>query len=166
MMKFNALHFGVLASGIILTSGCGHGLSEAMMEQASRTGVYAQTASKLLEISHYGAFTLDPFDQQIQFKFDHSIPQIVGPIGFVINIPNTVMNEARVFLLPSIEAGIWHKNLTTPSYSKPISSSLDAVAGSIYKVTPDLPNDATGFLCIWVKMTAGSDRLYAIQIKK
>jgi hypothetical protein len=162
-----AKRIGALAPAILLLSGCGHGLDEAMMKQASRQGVYVQTSSKLVEVSRYGAYNLDPFTQQIEFKFDSSISPVAGPIAFVTNIPEATMGDAKVFLLPSIGAGVWHKNLATSGDTKPLSSSTDAISGSIYKVTPDLPSDATGFLCLWLKMPAGAgDRMYAVQITK
>src|SRR5262249_17475924 len=128
--------------------------------------VYAQTASALVEIPHYGAYTIDPFSQQIQFKFDSSIPQVAGPIAFVTNIPNAQMSDAKVYLLPNMGAGLWHRNIAPPSDTNPIASSAAVVSGSIYQVTPELPGDATGFLCLWVKIAGSDDRLYAIQIKK
>lgn len=111
--------FAALASAILFLSGCGHGLDEAMMKQSSRQGVYAQTASGLVEISRYGAFTPDPFTQLATFKFDSSIPQVAGPIGFVANTPDALMSDARVFPVSSIEAGIWHRGFTSASDTKP-----------------------------------------------
>jgi hypothetical protein len=137
------------------------------MKQASRQGVYAQTTSGLVEISRYGAFTVDPFTQLTKFKFDSSIPQVAGPIAFVANIPDAVMSDTRVYLIPAIDAGVWRRGFIAASDTKPLPSSADAVAGSIYKITPELPNDATGFLCLWLQMpSSDADRMYAIQIKK
>src|SRR4051812_23965834 len=133
-MTFNGTHIAAMTSAIFLLSGCGHGLDEAMTKQAGRPGVYAQTSSALVEIGRYGTYTLNAFSQQIEFKFDSSIPQVAGPIAFVANVPNALMSDAKVFLLPSLGAGLWYKSLTTASDSKPLSAAIDVVGGSIYKI--------------------------------
>ena len=136
------------------------------MQQASRQGVYAQTAAGLVEISHYGSFSVDGMSQAIEFKFNSSIPQVAGAKAFVTNIPEAVMSDAKVYLLNRMEEGQWHRGFTGPSDTKPVSAAVDHVSGSIYVVTPDLPSGAGGFLCLWVKMPEGSlDRMYAVQLK-
>jgi uncharacterized protein YceK len=152
---------------MFLLSGCNHAANEAIAKQATHPGVYALTTSGLSEITQYGTAAVNPFTQEISFTFDHSVAQAVAPLGFVTNLPNAVAAESKVFLLPSLEAGSWHKNFTAAGDTKPIPSSADAISGSIYKVTPDeLPNGATGFLCLWLKMPAGTaDRMYAIRLK-
>jgi hypothetical protein len=102
---------------------------------------------------------------EIRFKLDQSITQSPTPIAFVTNVPDAVMAQAKVFLLPRVEDGHWHKNFVDAADTKPIPSSTEAISGSIYKVTPsDLPQGATGFLCLWVKMPSGNeDRMYAIR---
>jgi hypothetical protein len=161
----NRRYFAIPVFALFL-SGCGHGLNQAMLQQASRPGVYIQTAEQLVDVPNYGTYSLDPFSQQVTFRFDHSIPQVSGPIAFVTNIPGAPMSEAKVYVVPSLSAGLWHKGLTPPGDTKPLESSADAVEGSIYRVTSELPNPATGFLCLWVKMPSGTDdRMYAVQLK-
>ena len=153
---------------ILLLTGCGHGSDALIAQQATRSGVYAFTATGLLEITQYGAATVDPFSQEIQFKFDHPTGQIgvTAPVTFVTNLPDAVIADSKVFLLPALDAGRWHKYFVDGGDSKPLSSSSDQVSGSIYKVVPDLPNSASGFLCLWVKMPKGTDdRLYAVHLK-
>ena len=89
-----------------------------------------------------------------------------APLAFVTNVPEAMMAEAKVFLLPRVEDGHWHKNFVDAADTKPLPSSTEPISGSIYKVTPsDLPQGATGFLCLWVKMpSANEDRMYAIRL--
>lgn len=165
-MTLNKLFLAALGALILLLSGCSHAADQAIAQQVTRQGVYALTNSGLVELPEYGAYALDGFSQEITFKFDHSITQVAAPLGFVTNVPNAVMDQSKVFLLPGMEAGHWHKGLVAPDDSKPIESSADAISGSIYKVIPSLPDPATGFLCLLVKMPKGTDdRLYAIHIK-
>jgi hypothetical protein len=161
----NTRYFAVPVFALLL-SACGHGLNQAMLQQASRPGVYVQTSSELVAVPNYGAYSLDPFSQQVTFRFDHSIPQVSGPIAFVANLPGAQMSEAKAYVIPSLSAGLWHKGLMPPGDTKALESSIDVVEGSIYKVTIELPNPATGFLCLWVKMPSGTeDRMYAVQLK-
>ncbi len=163
----NKLSLAAPAFLILVSSGCGHGSDEAIAKQVTHLGVYSLTTTGLLEITQYGVTTFDPISQEINFKFDQPIAQAAVPLGFVTNIPNAVIAEAKVFLLPSIEAGRWHRHFVDAGDSKPIPSSAEAISGSIYKVTPSaLPDPAAGFLCLWVKMPAGTeDRVYAIHLK-
>jgi hypothetical protein len=167
MTHLNKIFLAVPGALVLFLSGCSHAADQAIAQQVTRPGVFALTKTGLVEIQQYGAYALDPFSQEITFKFDQSIPQIAAVMGFVTNIPNAAITESKVFLLPTMEAGRWHKLLVAPDDSKPIESSADAISGAIYKVIPDsLPDPATGFLCLLVKMPAGSnDRLYAVHLK-
>jgi hypothetical protein len=161
----NRLLLAVPALLIFLLTGCSRAANEAIARQAANSGVYALTATGLVEISGYGAASLDPFSQEITFKFDRTVPQVTAPLGFVANLPGAAMDESQVFLLPSLAAGRWHRHITPASDSKPVPSDVSAISGSIFKVSPDLPKAPSGFLCLWVKMSATEDRLYALQLK-
>ena len=93
-----------LAVPVILVfclSGCNRAANEAIARQAARPGVWALTANGLVEIPEYGAYNLEPFTQEVSFKFDHSVPQVVAPQAFVANLPGAAMKDAQLYLLPA-----------------------------------------------------------------
>lgn len=152
---------------VLFLSGCSHEADQAMARQATRPGVYAVTPSGLVELPEYGTYALDAISQEIHFNFRHPATDVTAPLGFVTNLPGVPIADAKIFLLPSIDGGRWHKVFIDANDSKPIASSADVISPSVYKVIPaDIPKGAAGFLCLWVKMPPGTDdRMYAVHLK-
>lgn len=124
----------------------------------------------ILELTSYGvSATQDSISGgvSIVFTFPGTDLQTGKATAFFVNLPHAVIEDAEIYILPDPKTARWYANGGNNSPS-PIDADIEGETGSIYKVTPkSIPADATGFLCLWVKMPQGiSDRLYAIKLSR
>jgi hypothetical protein len=153
--------FVVFTTLVVLESACSRNSPQALAEQVRHIGVYAQTSSGALELTTYGVeehqdSLMD--GTSLAFRFSDTDTQSARASAFLVNMPDAVIAESKAYVLPDPRAARWYtgRNKKTPV---PVTASIENVAGTIYKVTPgQIPPDATGFLCLLVKMPAGNAR--------
>lgn len=162
--------FAAITILLVLESACNRNSPQSLAEQMKHLGVYAQTSSGVLELTSYGVEqTQDSImdGMSVVFQFPDTGPQAGKAAAFFVNMPDAVITESEIYLLPNPIGARWYapNDKRTPS---PIKASIENVTGAIYKVTPgSMPPDAAGFLCLHVKMPNGTpDRLYAIKLER
>ena len=153
----------------LCTTGAGNAFpQQTIADQTKRLGVYVQTETGLTEIRAYGVETHNTLNETMTFAFSGEIPQIPTAIGFIFNLPDSPVAEAKVYLLPDVKAARWHYfNPSEPSDPQPLSSGIERVSDGVYKVAPDsMPANAAGYLTLRVRMPLGApDRMYAVKLK-
>jgi hypothetical protein len=101
----------------------------------------------------------------IVFIFTEAVPPTGRATAFFLNLPNAAIEESQIFILPDPKLARFFvdKNKKSPS---PIDADIESVSGSIYKITPkSIPADASGYMCLFVKMPAGSaSRFYVVKL--
>jgi hypothetical protein len=160
----------VVAALLVLESACNRNSPQGLADQIKHLGVYVQTSSGILELTSYGVE--EDHDSimdgtSVAFRFPDADPPGGKAVAFLVNMPDAVITESRVYVLPNPRAARWYTG-TNKKTPVPVTTNIEDVIGSIYKVTPGpIPPDATGFLCLFVKMPAGTqDRLYTIRLER
>ncbi len=154
---------------LVACNACNRNSSQALAEQMKHLGVYAQTASGIMELTSFGvAQAQDSIMDGISvaFQFPGTDPQSGRPTAFFVNLPNAVITESEVFVLADPNGARWYAGEDRRNPTA-IRANIENVTASIYKVTPEsIPVNAAGFLCLFVKMPSGSaDRLYALKLE-
>jgi hypothetical protein len=166
---FNATFVLLLAVSVI--TACKHdSSSEHIAAQVKSLGVYALSGNQLTEISA-GDEEQRSFDgHQFGFKFTEPIMQVQPDTSFIVNIPDAIISDSKIFRLADVKSAKWHvfkeedMGRVDP---KPVKASIEPLGNGVYKVKPvETGSTSTPFLCLWVKMPGGTnDRFYALQIK-
>jgi hypothetical protein len=143
--------------------GCKSGPSpQRLSEEAKSLGVYALNGSQLTEIDMFGRER--SFAGDVTFDFPEPIIKAPSDTSFVVNLPNSNISEAKVYLLANPEKAIWSHDRPERD-PKPIKASIEPQGSGIYKVTPSQPlsGDHPRYLCLFLSMPLGTaDRLYAV----
>jgi hypothetical protein len=153
----------------ILANSCSQNSPQAIADKTKNLGAYAETSNGIVELPVYGVEDHNIMTETMDFKFSGPIPTLTGVTSFVVNIPDTRISEAKLYLLPDPRKAQWHYfNPQNPSDPRPIAANIQPVAGVIYRVIPaDTQTPASGFLCLRLKMPEGTaDRLYAVHVEK